>query len=616
MNTSRRVAGFVAALVGGLMISAAVVWMLGPIETDVRLGIVIAAGAVLLLEGGLMFAGTYRRSASPALLRLDWFLPALRRSAATREPGGRAGTAANPYGQWVNSARSVLPADLFSDRRTKRRGLIRRGLRKLGMTWLYAPVRRLTQAVCFLTFLGLFFYVCWPYDARPRKVESASVGWRFIEFGQSDAQLHFEANAVPPWLQPGTAAFIVEGDKSTEAELATAEVIAARVAAVADRRVSLVPHQELSDPLIDRLLIGNTSWQFFAGDPTAWPSHYADNLQQKERLPAELFLIIDPLVSLSTAIASRSWVWSLACAGTILIVCLLIPRGFCGYLCPLGTLIDLFDWSIGRRVTRFRVADDGWWVHIKYYLLAGTLLSAVFGVLISGYVAAIPVITRGMLLIGDPLQDGVARGWHLIPPVHAGHLVSIAMFLGVLSLGFLKPRFWCKYVCPSGATFSLGNLFRLTERKVESSCIHCNKCVEVCPFDAIKPDFTTRGTDCTLCQTCAGACPTQAIKFVERNNLVQLKIANDPPTNETPIGRRGFLSLAGGTTAAVVGGAGIAAATRAWGAGLDDPTRPRPVRPPGSVPEDAFLELCIRCGECFKACPNDVLQLQGFSQGF
>jgi hypothetical protein len=36
-------------------------------------------------------------------------------------------------------------------------------------------------------------------------------------------------------------------------------------------------------------------------------------------------------------------------------------------------VIDLFDWAIGKRVTRFRVPDDGWWVHIKYYLLAGTL---------------------------------------------------------------------------------------------------------------------------------------------------------------------------------------------------------------------------------------------------
>ena len=40
------------------------------------------------------------------------------------------------------------------------------------------------------------------------------------------------------------------------------------------------------------------------------------------------------------------------------------------------------------------------------------------------------------------------------------------------------------------------------------------------------------------------------------------------------------------------------------------------VRPPGSVHEDDFLRLCIRCGECFKVCPNNVLQPAGFDKGF
>ena len=145
------------------------------------------------------------------------------------------------------------------------------------------------------------------------------------------------------------------------------------------------------------------------------------------------------------------------------------------------------------------------------------------GVLVSGYVAAIPIVTRAMLFLGDPLQSGLSRGWHLVPEMHLGHFFSLLMFAAVLGLGFLQPRFWCKYVCPSGAVFSLGNLFRVTERKVESTCINCNKCVEICPFDAIKPDFTTRTTDCTFCQTCGGVCPTDAIKFVERWNLVELK---------------------------------------------------------------------------------------------
>ncbi|WP_235934882.1 4Fe-4S binding protein [Candidatus Laterigemmans baculatus] len=603
-----KVLGVSAAIVGGILTAFAGRLILAARVMDFGLSVLLAVGVLLCGTGVLVLASASRRSGSRALLRLDCFLPVLRRT----RPGE-----AERRGWFGKLAVRVLPGSLFSDRQTKQRGLARRGLRRLGISWLSAPVRRLSQTVCFAAFLGLFFAVAWPYDARPPAAVRESLGWRFAEFGQADGRIQFEATSVPSWLQPGSVTYAIEesGGVPLEHARAASDPIAMRLDEVSSDHIRFVPLQELSGETVDRFLLSSADWKLLSRDPTAWPSHYADNLQRKEWLPAELFLVIDPLVSLSTAIASRSWVWSLSSAAVILILCLLVPRGFCGYVCPLGTLIDLFDWSIGRRVTRFRVAEEGWWVHIKYYLLLGTLIAAVCGVLVSGYVAAIPVITRGMLVLGGPLQNGIARGWHLVPPIHLGHIVSLAMFFGVLSLGLLRPRFWCKYVCPSGATFSLGNLFRLTERKVESSCIHCNKCVEICPFDAIKPDFTTRGTDCTLCQTCAGVCPTHAIKFVERGNLVQLKVNNDPPTGETSIGRRGFLSLAGGTAAAIAGGVGITAATRALGTGLNDPERIHPVRPPGSVPEKAFLEMCIRCGECFKACPNDVLQLQGFGQG-
>jgi NAD-dependent dihydropyrimidine dehydrogenase PreA subunit len=35
------------------------------------------------------------------------------------------------------------------------------------------------------------------------------------------------------------------------------------------------------------------------------------------------------------------------------------------------------------------------------------------------------------------------------------------------------------------------------------------------------------------------------------------------------------------------------------------------LRPPGSVAEAKFLDLCVRCGECFKGCPGSALQPAG-----
>jgi NAD-dependent dihydropyrimidine dehydrogenase PreA subunit len=567
-------------------------------------------------------------------MRADWFLPVLR----TPKPD----VPERPVGLSARISRRILPAAFFSDRQTKRRGWLRRVLRWLGPVWLAAPWRRVVQSVCFVAFLWLFFVTCWPYSATPSQ---SSNDWIPADFDIDAGTVLLISETPDAFVETpfsaGRVLFIRDDAVGLGGE---ALVTPFQVASVAGSEITLrlartsnIEHStsnieestldierssstvrssmlDVERSMFEELSLSPGPWSLHETDPAAWPSHYADNLSRKEAVAAELFLVIDPLVSLSTGIAARSWVWSLRCAGIILAACVFVPRGFCGYLCPLGTLIDLFDWAIGKRVTRFRVSGDGWWVHIKYYVLLGIIVSAFGGVLLSGIFSAIPVITRGLLFTLSPLQTGAGTGWHQMPPMNVGHVLSIVLFFAVLGLGLLRPRFWCKYVCPGGAVFSLGNLFRTTERKVESSCINCNKCIEICPFDAIKPDFTTRTTDCTFCQSCGGVCPTHAIKFVDRWEVSGLKVENDPPTYETSLGRRGFLSASVGTASGVLGGLFAATGTKSFGANLDG-DGPRPVRPPGSVPEAEFLQMCIRCGECFQACPSDVLQPLSFQQG-
>lgn len=536
-------------------------------------------------------------------MRLDWFLQLPRKV--------KQGARRKAPGLLVRALAKLVPRKLLTDPATGKPGPIRRFLKRLGPTWSSSPFRRVVQALCLALFLVLFFYVAFPYTAKPARVWP---GWAPTEVDPETGNVTVEAQQ-PVSKPPKAGETITLIDPAARGQDAKPVFGRFVVAAASDKRLQLKPAAKMTEDDIGRMSFSLGPWTVQEKSPGDWPSHYADDLAKKEKVAAESILVIDPLVSLSTAVAGRTWVWSLLWGGVILLVSVFIPRGFCGYICPLGTIIDLFDWLVGKRVTRFRAPDDGWWVHIKYYLLLGVMVAAMMGVLLSGFVAAIPVITRALLFIAKPFHDAAARGWHNVPPVTAGQVVSIVLFVAVLMMGLWKPRFWCKYVCPSGAVFSLGNLFRVSERKVESTCIHCNKCVEICPFDAIKPDFTTRATDCTLCQSCGGACPVDAIKFVSRWNKVELKVINDPPTHETPIGRRGFLAAGVGLATSIAGGVAAGAGIKSFGANLDDPNSFRPVRPPGSVPEQEFLQLCIRCGECFRACPNDVLQPLGLKQG-
>jgi ferredoxin len=82
-----------------------------------------------------------------------------------------------------------------------------------------------------------------------------------------------------------------------------------------------------------------------------------------------------------------------------------------------------------------------------------------------------------------------------------------------------------------------------------------------------------------------------------------LKGFTSPPEGKRiDIGRRKIIGAAA---------VGLAGGMVMKGNPLEDGRRYSPVliRPPGSVTENEFLDRCIRCGECMKVCPTNVVQV-------
>ncbi|MBL8025389.1 MAG: 4Fe-4S binding protein, partial [Fibrobacteres bacterium] len=86
-----------------------------------------------------------------------------------------------------------------------------------------------------------------------------------------------------------------------------------------------------------------------------------------EKYAIDSFLRLDPLVALVAVLASHTVAFSLVGALVILLLTIFLGRFFCGYICPLGTLIDFTNHLFGKKN---KPANQTSYRYIKYIVLA------------------------------------------------------------------------------------------------------------------------------------------------------------------------------------------------------------------------------------------------------
>jgi ferredoxin-type protein NapH len=181
----------------------------------------------------------------------------------------------------------------------------------------------------------------------------------------------------------------------------------------------------------------------------------------------------------------KSQLWLLVFAVSGLGLSLFFGRFYCGWICPMGTVLRgqsrlMKKLNIKRREPSQRTLNRVWPRLVFLVLLAATMV----------------VMQRS----GRKL------------PV----LLYLTLAAPVVSL-FFHESLWHRQICPLGAMLAVTGRFSRRRMRIETEpCIGCGACERVCPSRAITREEdgkkrTILARECLECGLCQKACPVSVI---------------------------------------------------------------------------------------------------------
>ena len=327
---------------------------------------------------------------------------------------------------------------------------------------------------------------------------------------------------------------------------------------------------------------------------------------------------LDPLLILAQLLSSRILVIGSLFALVTIALSLVFGRAWCGWLCPLGTILDIFSLDHWRGKFKGRGKPAKSWRSVKYVLLLAILFAALLGNLTllifdpltilfrtltvsiwpaldqivtvaESFLYQFPFLSRSISSLDTWLRPNILPSE---PQYYRETYIFAVFFLILILLNLIAPRFWCRYLCPLGGLLGIISKVALFRREVGEDCKGCRLCTQSCPTGTIDPEknYTSDPSECTMCLDCLQACPRSSITF--RPDFYMAEWQSYDPN------RRQALATMGLTVAGLALFLGDAQARH---------NHPHLLRPPGSREND-LLSTCIRCAECMRACPTSALQ--------
>jgi len=207
------------------------------------------------------------------------------------------------------------------------------------------------------------------------------------------------------------------------------------------------------------------------------------------------------LETLGSLLTGGGLVKRIALSSVLLLVAALITavvfrRAFCGRICPLGYLQELFG-GLGKRIFGRRFVMPAWLDrparYLKYVVLA-LILAFTW--------------STGELVIRT-YDPWVAYNHIASPELLTENLIGLLVLVAVLLGSLLYDRFFCKYACPMGAFLGLISRFSVFKiSREEDACIDCKLCDKACPVNvSVSTATTVADPECIDCGECVAACP-------------------------------------------------------------------------------------------------------------
>lgn len=224
------------------------------------------------------------------------------------------------------------------------------------------------------------------------------------------------------------------------------------------------------------------------------------------------FYLMDPFNTLQQLIISfytGHWVhltmnFVIGASTIFLFYFLMGGRTFCSWVCPYHFLAEWGEKLHNYFVKKKKIKEHTYNRYLRYVFWIGFLLLA--------------FLTRN-LVFEDINPVGILSRAMVYGP---GLILLWILVLVTFEIVYSK-RFWCRYVCPIGTTYSIvGNLSPVGVKFDLDKCAHCRDCQTVClvPHELwfVEKGKATNerhdvGSDCTRCGLCIDICPGDALSY-------------------------------------------------------------------------------------------------------